>query len=94
VTLRGPRGAVRVSLIGTISRRQRTPEGLGIGSAERRLREAYPALRCKDVRAAGGGVIRRECRVGALTRRHTIFVIGRGANAPVVIEVLVLSGST
>jgi hypothetical protein len=94
VTLRGPRGAIRVSLIGTISRRQRTPEGLGIGSSERKLREAYPTLRCKDVRARSGGVIRRECRVGALTRRHTVFVIGRGANAPVAGEILVVAGST
>jgi hypothetical protein len=93
VTLRGPRGAVRVSLIGTVSRRQRTSGGLGIGSSERSLREAYPNLRCRDVRGSGGGVIRRNCRVGARTRRHTVFVIGRGPNAPLVNEVLVVAGT-
>jgi hypothetical protein len=93
VTLRGPRGAVRVSLIGTISRRQRTPGGLGIGSSERSVRDAYPNLRCRDVRGSGGAVIRSECRVGARTRRHTVFVIGRGPNRPVVNEVLVVAGT-
>lgn len=92
VTLRGPRGAVRVSLVGTVSRDEKTPNGLGIGSSERDLRRAYPTLRCKDVRGSAGGVIRRECRVGALTRRHIVFVIGRGPNPSVVIEVLVVAG--
>lgn len=93
VTLRGPRGAVRVSLIGTISRSQRTSRGLGIGSSERNLRDVYPNMRCKDVRGSGGGVIRRDCRVGSRTRPHTVFVIGRGANRPVVIEILVVAVS-
>jgi hypothetical protein len=93
VTLRGPRGAVRVSLVGTISRSQRTPQGLGIGASERSLRDAYPNLRCSDVRGSGGGVIRRDCRVGVRTRRHTVFVVGRGANPPVVNEVLVVAGT-
>jgi hypothetical protein len=92
VTLRGRRGAVRVSLVGTNSRRQRTSGGIGIGSSERSLREAYPNMRCRDVRGSGGGVIRRDCRVGARTRRHSVFVIGRGANPSVVIEVLVVAG--
>lgn len=93
VTLRGPRGGVRVSLVGTISRQQRTPGGLGIGSSETRLRDTYPNLRCKDVRGTGGGVIRRECRVGSARRRHSVFVIGRGPNPPVVIEILVVAGT-
>lgn len=93
VTLRGPRGAVRVVIVGTISRRQRTSQGFGIGSPERRLRDAYANLRCKDVRGAGGGVIRRDCRVGPRAGRHTVFVIGRGANPHVVIEVLVVAGT-
>lgn len=92
VTLRGPRGAVRVSLVGTISPEQRTSQGLGIGTSEARLRDAYSSLRCKDVRGSGGGVIRRDCRLGTSARPHTVFVIGRGPNPPMVIEVLVVAG--
>jgi len=93
VTLRGRRGAVRVKVIGTISRSQRTSAGLGIGSTERNLREAYRNMQCKDARGSGGGVIRRDCRVGPRTRAHTVFVVGRGANRPVVNEVLVVAGT-
>jgi hypothetical protein len=39
-------------------------------------------------------VIRRDCRVGATGRRHTVFVIGRGPNPSVVIETLVVAGSS
>lgn len=93
VTLRGPRGAVRVALVGTTSRNEKTHAGLGIGSSENELRDAYPTVRCKNVRAAGGGgVVRRECLMGAHSRRHSIFVVGRGPNPPVVIEVLVIAG--
>ena len=92
VTLRGPRGAVRVILVGTVSEDEKTPEGIGIGSSEKDLRGAYPSMRCKDVRGSGSGVTRRECRVGPRTRRHMIFVIGRGPNPPKVIEVLVVAG--
>ena len=90
VTLRGRAGALRVTLVGTISRKQKTPNGVGVGTSESRLRAAYPSSSCKNIRA-GGGVIRRECRVGARTRPHSVFVIGAGPNPPVVIEVLVVA---
>ena len=91
VILRGRPGALRVTLVGTISRAQKTPNGVGVGSREARVRTAYPSLSCKNIRV-GGGVVRRECRAGALTRPHSIFVIGAGPNPPVVIEILVVAG--
>jgi hypothetical protein len=41
----GP-GRMRVAFISTTLRHERTTQGVGTGTRERRLREAYPALRC------------------------------------------------
>jgi hypothetical protein len=94
VTLRGPLGALRATTVVTRSRRERTPAGVGVGSRERALRAAYPSIRCRDVRPRGSRVpIRRDCLLGSLDRRHTLFTIGRGPNPPVVLEVAVRAPS-
>lgn len=46
VRLTGRPGRMRVSLVSTILRRERTRQRIGIGSRERTLRAAYPAIRC------------------------------------------------
>jgi hypothetical protein len=46
VRLVGRPGRMRVTFVSTTRRRERTPQGIGTGSRERALRDAYPGLRC------------------------------------------------
>lgn len=90
VTLRGPRGALCATTVATRSKGERTSAGVGVGSREQALRSAYPGIRCRDVRPKGGGpAIRRDCTLGSVDKRHTLFTIGRGPNPRVVLEVAV-----
>jgi hypothetical protein len=50
VRLAGRPGRMRVSFVSTILRRERTSQGLGVGTPERALRRAYPTLRCGELR--------------------------------------------
>jgi hypothetical protein len=46
VRLVGRPGRMRVTFVSTTLRRERTPQGIGTGSRERALRDAYPEIRC------------------------------------------------
>lgn len=75
----GPRGRLRAVRVGTTRFRERTPDGLGVGSAERAVLRGYPALRCRPLRTQRYGSIRavitvpRECTLFAASGRRTIF---------------------
>ena len=82
-TLRGSRGHERVVRVATTLAKERTPEGIGVGSPEARLRSVFRGmLRCDalelmymprypyPVLAAN----RRECTLGDPRGRHTTFV--------------------
>ena len=77
--LSGPRGRLRAVRVGTTLVRERTPNGLGVGSTERAVLRAYPAMRCQPLRTYRSGSIRivstvqRECTVFARSGRRTIF---------------------
>jgi hypothetical protein len=73
VGLRGRKGKRRVAVIEVHDARNRTREGIGVGSVESKLVRAYPNLRCVDFGAMEQ--TRTECRVGERTRRHTVFVV-------------------
>jgi hypothetical protein len=89
VTLMTRGGVLRVAEITAMVRRERTREGLGLGSSEEQLRRAYPTLRCRDVRPqAGMTPVQRDC-VLTRERRQTIFVIGLGPNPREVLQVIV-----
>jgi hypothetical protein len=49
VRLVGRPGRMRVSLVSTTLRRERTPQRVGTGTLERVLRRTYPAIRCGDL---------------------------------------------
>jgi hypothetical protein len=51
VRLVGRPGRMRVSFVSTTIRRERTAQGIGTGSRERALRDAYPAIRCGPLNA-------------------------------------------
>jgi hypothetical protein len=83
VTLRGPRGRQRVVSVATTLAKERTAQGMGVGSPELRLRRVFRGqLRCDalelmymprypyPVLAAN----RRECTLGDPRGRHTTFV--------------------
>lgn len=78
-------GRYSATEIATVSRGQRTPQGLGVGANERQLRRAYPGIRCKNVRAR---TVQRECTLSRGARR-TVFVIGLGANPRHVLRIIV-----
>jgi hypothetical protein len=79
VRLAGPRGRLRAVRVGTTLLRERTPAGVGVGSAERKLRQMYRALRCQPLRTERHGsvqlvvTIQRECTLFAPSGRRTIF---------------------
>ena len=61
-------GVLRVVYIDTTLRRERTRQGLGVGSTERQLRRVYPRLSCRGV----PGYL-TECVAGSRSARHTVF---------------------
>jgi hypothetical protein len=81
VRLFGTRGRLRAVRVGTTLVRERTPTGLGVGSLERAVLRAYPAIRCQPLRTLRSGSIRivttvqRECTLFARSGRRTIFTL-------------------
>ena len=79
VRLAGPRGRLRAVRVGTTLVRERTPSGVGVGSAERAILRAHRALRCQPLRTNRYGSVRlvatiqRECTLFAPSGRRTIF---------------------
>jgi hypothetical protein len=75
----GRRGRLRAVRVGTTLVRERTSNGLGVGSTERAILRAYRALRCQPLRTQPHGSIRtvitvpRECTLFAASGRRTIF---------------------
>jgi hypothetical protein len=71
----GPRTVVSV---GTSFRSERTPEGAGPGTLERRLLAVYGSrLRCERLQTFGGSVLfkfKRECVLRSVTGVETVFV--------------------
>jgi hypothetical protein len=83
VTLAGRRGRERVVSIGTTLARERTREGIGVGSPEARLRRVFRGeLRCDalELMVMRGypypvlAANRRECTLGNPRGPHTTFV--------------------
>jgi hypothetical protein len=68
VRLANRRGVLRVVYIDTTLARERTRQGLGVGSTERQLRRVYPLLTCRGV----PGYL-TECVAGSRSARHTVF---------------------
>ncbi|HEY8582028.1 MAG TPA: hypothetical protein VIL49_03745, partial [Capillimicrobium sp.] len=67
-----------VFTITTQSRRDRTAEGIGVGSSRGELRRAYPRARCT----------RYACTIGSFPRRRTSFAFSRDGRR--VMQVLLL----
>jgi hypothetical protein len=83
VTLAGQRGRKRVVSVGTTLARERTREGIGVGSPEARLRRVFrgelqcDALELMVMRGYANPVLaanRRECTLGSPRGPHTTFV--------------------
>jgi len=79
VRLAGPRGRLRAVRVGTTLVRERTPSGVGVGSAERAILRVHRSLRCQALRTNRYGSVRlvatiqRECTLFAPSGRRTIF---------------------
>jgi hypothetical protein len=79
VRLFGRPGRLRAVRVGTTLVRERTPLRVGVGSSERAIRRAYPALRCEPLETELFGSVRvvrtsqRECTLRAASGRRTIF---------------------
>ncbi len=79
VRLRGRAGRLRAVRVGTTLVRERTPQGVGAGSLERRVLRTYRSVRCQPLRTVRSGsmtyvaTIQRECTVFAPSGRRTIF---------------------
>jgi hypothetical protein len=79
VRLSGRPGRLRAVRVGTTLVRERTQRRVGVGSSERAIRRAYPALRCEPLKTELFGSVRvvrtiqRECTLLAPTGRRTIF---------------------
>jgi hypothetical protein len=79
VRLSGRPGRLRAVRVGTTLVRERTTRGIGVGSTERAVRRAYPALRCEPLQTERFGSVRvvrtiqRECTLFGPSGRRTIF---------------------
>jgi hypothetical protein len=62
------RGVFRVVYVETTLARERTRQGLGVGSTDQRLRRLHPNVRCRSVPGYN-----TECIVGSRSQRHTVF---------------------
>lgn len=89
--LYGSPGRLRVVRASTVLRRERTPQGVGPGTLEQRLRRTYPRLRCQrlpTVVAAGAPYVtvdERTCMLFTASGRRTAFVTGVPRNATFVL---------
>ncbi len=72
--MRKPGGTFRAVMIGTLNRRQRTPEGVGIGLTKTQLQQRLPGVRCRTEFAVGGAF--DDCVLGR-GGRQTVFVLER-----------------
>ena len=94
VGLRGRPGNRRVVRITVMIAGNKTPDGVGVGTTEERLRRAYRGrLRCRYLRDRWQI---RECRLGQPNERHTLFELsggtsfgGRASDPPIVVRVIV-----
>ena len=81
-TLSGLRGHERVIAVGTTLAKERLPQGVGVGSLERRLQRVFRSdLHCELVPISPGSTVifasaRRRCTLGDRRRRHTVFASG------------------
>jgi hypothetical protein len=72
--MRRPRGEFRAVRIVTVARRQRTPEGLGVGSTARDVRRQL-RVSCRFVSStATGNFLHTECVYRRTRKRETAFV--------------------
>jgi hypothetical protein len=69
-------GPYRAVMIGTVSRGQRTPEGLGVGSRREELERRLDGLRCWEVHSHSKayGAFTNECVYGERAGRNTAFI--------------------
>jgi hypothetical protein len=74
----GPPGRLRVVQVSTLSRRQRSPEGLGVDSTEDQVTRKLPA-RCAWVWPPNGGPGHPECVYRLPNGRQTVFIFDRWA---------------
>jgi hypothetical protein len=79
VRLFGRAGRLRAVRVGTTLFRERTPQGVGIGSLERTVLRTYRSTRCQPLRTMRSGsativtTVQRECTLFAPSGRRTIF---------------------
>jgi len=62
------RGVYRVVYVETTLSRERTRQGLGVGSTQPQIRRVYPRLSCRSVPGYN-----TECIAGSPGARHTVF---------------------
>jgi hypothetical protein len=81
----GRPGKLRVALVQTLNRRERTAEGLGVGARERAVRRTL-RVRCAEVteRPVRSGVLpfERRCTYASHRGRETAFVLGHQPGLP------------
>jgi hypothetical protein len=93
VRLEGRGDALRVVAVATTAYRERTPEGLGVGTLESRVERAYGArIRCERLRTGAAGEGRstaivvldrdRDCVVAHTNGTQTVFVTWMGPQRP------------
>jgi hypothetical protein len=79
--MRPRNGTYRTVRIGTVARRQRTPERLGVGSTYRDVRREL-RVSCRMVSSAvTGNFLHTECIYRPRTGRETAFVFDRQESA-------------
>jgi hypothetical protein len=73
--MRPPRGRYEAVRIGTVSRAQRTPEGLGADSTDRALYGKLRGVFCRFVTTRTWKFMHSECVYRRPTGRQTVFVL-------------------
>jgi hypothetical protein len=84
----GRPGNLRVAMVSTANRRERTVEGLGVGTRERVVRRTL-RVRCAEILERGGGTFptqpqpfERRCTHPSHRGRETAFVLGQQGGLP------------
>jgi hypothetical protein len=81
----GRPGKLRVALVQTLNVRERTVEGLGVGTREGKVRSTL-RVRCTEVSErpmrSGVGPFERRCTYASHRGRETAFVLGHQAGLP------------